>query len=62
MPKVARAPRSQRCVVCGRKAEVSHPDGHGDQAYYCGLHEPNLTFSDVLEADDPDLPYGGGWG
>lgn len=29
------------CVVCGNEAEVSHPDGRGDQKHYCGVHEPN---------------------
>lgn len=29
-----------RCPVCGRFAEVWHPDGEGDQQGWCGLHEP----------------------
>lgn len=28
------------CVRCGAPAEVSYPDGEGDQIGFCGLHEP----------------------
>jgi hypothetical protein len=28
------------CVACGGRAEVTHPDGHGDQVGYCGTCEP----------------------
>lgn len=28
------------CVVCYDRAEVTYPDGHGDQVGYCGRCEP----------------------
>jgi hypothetical protein len=28
------------CCVCSRQAEVSWPDGKGDQVHFCGEHEP----------------------
>ena len=27
--------------VCMNIAEVTYPDGKGDQIHYCGEHEPN---------------------
>jgi hypothetical protein len=40
-----------KCSVCGRQAEVSHPDGYGGQTYYCGVHEPD-TLLDVLREEE----------
>lgn len=28
------------CRVCGAPAEVTRPDGKGEQVGYCGEHEP----------------------
>ena len=28
------------CVACGSPAEVTHPNGHGDQVGWCGRCEP----------------------
>lgn len=29
------------CIICRQPAEVSWPDGQGDQVHYCGEHEPH---------------------
>lgn len=28
------------CARCGAPAEVSYPDGEGDQIGFCAVHEP----------------------
>lgn len=35
------------CSVCGRKAEVAHPDGYGDQVHYCAEHEPPTLLTEL---------------
>lgn len=37
--------RANRCSVCGGRAEVAHPDGYGDQTYYCGFCEPETLLN-----------------
>lgn len=44
-------PRLYVCEVCGRKAEVSHPDGYGDQTYYCAKHEPDTLLTVIREEE-----------
>jgi hypothetical protein len=41
-----------RCSVCNRVAEVSHPDGYGDQTYYCAEHEPETLLTGLTEEED----------
>lgn len=36
-----------RCVVCDKVAEVSHPDGYGDQLHYCAEHEPPTLLTEL---------------
>ena len=47
-----------KCKVCGRQAEVSHPDGYGGQEYYCAQHEPETLES--LWDGPPDGERSGG--
>ena len=49
-----REPWANKCKVCGRTAEVSHPDGYGDQEYYCGEHEPDTLLTIIGEEEDHD--------
>jgi hypothetical protein len=39
------------CCVCSRQAEVSWPDGKGDQVHFCGKHEPWETYPAVPEPE-----------
>jgi hypothetical protein len=47
-----------KCKVCGRQAEVGHPDGYGGQEYYCALHEPETL--ENLWTGPPDGERSGG--
>lgn len=50
---VTQEPWMNKCSVCGKQAEVSHPDGYGDQTYYCGFHEPD-TLLTIIEREEED--------